>query len=200
MSGNRPSVPTGHFDALYGKSSDPWGFETSAYERRKYDLTLASLPDRRFGQAFELGCSIGVLTVALAERCDRILAGDCSAPAIEIARTKRGHHPNVTFRQMRAPGQLPSGSYDLIVLSEVLYFLAPDDLGAVAAFARNSLAADGIICVVNYLGETDAALSGEAAAEAFLAAAADWTLVQTAYRETDFRIDILRRAPSESRS
>ena len=33
---------------LYEESADPWGFETSAYERRKYALTLAALPRERY--------------------------------------------------------------------------------------------------------------------------------------------------------
>jgi len=64
------SLPPGYFDALYAASPDPWAFETSAYERAKYAATLDALPARRYRRALEVGCSIGVLTRQLADRCD----------------------------------------------------------------------------------------------------------------------------------
>ena len=63
-----------YFEGIYADGPDPWGFETSEYERRKYDLTLAALPRRRYARALEPGCSIGVLTADLARRCDAVEA------------------------------------------------------------------------------------------------------------------------------
>ena len=59
-----------HFRRLYARSADPWAFRTSAYEKEKYRQTIAALGERRFRSGFEPGCSIGVLTRMLAERCD----------------------------------------------------------------------------------------------------------------------------------
>ncbi|MFE7421819.1 hypothetical protein [Rhodococcus sp. NPDC057529] len=59
-----------YFDAMYAASPDPWGFGDRWYEQRKYALTLAALPRPRYRRAFEPGCSIGILTAALAHRCD----------------------------------------------------------------------------------------------------------------------------------
>jgi predicted TPR repeat methyltransferase len=193
MSASGSSVPTAHFDALYARADDPWGFETSDYEREKYAETIAALPPGRFARAFELGCSIGVLTGLLAERCDTILGGDCSEAAIERARRRNAGAPRIHFERMRAPGELPSGSFDLIVLSEVLYFLSRDDLLATAAYCEGTLAPNGLVILVNYLGATDAAFSGDAAAEAFLEAAKPWATLDKALRRPSFRLDVLAR-------
>ncbi len=67
-----------HFEELYKKSEDPWSFATSEYERRKYERTLDALGGRRFSQALELGCSIGVFTAMLAPHCDELVAVDTS--------------------------------------------------------------------------------------------------------------------------
>jgi hypothetical protein len=67
-----------YFEDVYAASEDPWGFTTRWYEERKYSLSLAMLPRRRYGDAFEPGCSIGVLTAMLASRCDRLLSCDVS--------------------------------------------------------------------------------------------------------------------------
>jgi hypothetical protein len=68
-----------YFDNVYAADSDPWKFASSAYERDKYAATLAAFPKPRYASAFEIGCSIGVLTSALAPRCDALLAVDAAA-------------------------------------------------------------------------------------------------------------------------
>ena len=37
------SLPAAYFEAIYERDPDPWRFQTSAYERAKYDATLAAL-------------------------------------------------------------------------------------------------------------------------------------------------------------
>ena len=77
-----------HFEARYAADPDPWDFETSAYEHDKYERTLAALGDRRYARAFEAGCSIGVFTAMLAERCDALLAVDIAQAAVDAARER----------------------------------------------------------------------------------------------------------------
>ena len=71
MNPSRSSLGPEHFQRLYDASSDPWQFRSSQYEQAKYRATIASLGTRRFRSGFEAGCSIGVLTRLLAERCER---------------------------------------------------------------------------------------------------------------------------------
>ena len=60
------SMPRSYFDEMYRCDPDPWQFESSWYEQRKYELTVAALPERRYRSAFEPGCSVGVLSSLLA--------------------------------------------------------------------------------------------------------------------------------------
>ena len=57
------STNRAYFDEMYRDVEDPWNFETSHYEQRKYAITVASLPRSRYRSAYEPGCSIGVLRV-----------------------------------------------------------------------------------------------------------------------------------------
>lgn len=61
-------LPDAYFDRMYVGTEDPWQLSTRWYEERKYAITLALLPERRYRHAFEPGCSIGTLTAQLARR------------------------------------------------------------------------------------------------------------------------------------
>ncbi len=166
MSGG--SWPAEVFERLYAGSADPWGFETSAYERAKYADTLAALDGRRYRSGLELGCSIGVMTQALAARCDALLAIDISATALAHARTRCAALPGVRFVQATLPDELPAldgNSCDLLVLSELLYFLSPDDIDRLMGGVLAASAPDAVILLVNWTGTTNTPCTGDEAAE-----------------------------------
>ncbi|MGA9868793.1 MAG: SAM-dependent methyltransferase [Acetobacteraceae bacterium] len=165
------SVPPSHFEALYATDPDPWSFETSAYEAGKYAATMAALDRPRFTEAAEIGCSIGVLTAMLAARCDALIGVDFAADALDRARARCASLAHVRFARLRVPGEWPRGAFDLIVLSELLYFLDEPDIHATAARVLSTLRPRGRVVLVNYLGETDGPMSGDHAASCFLGAA-----------------------------
>ncbi|HEV7654054.1 MAG TPA: class I SAM-dependent methyltransferase [Mycobacteriales bacterium] len=179
------SLPPDYFDRLYDEFEDPWGFATRWYERRKHALTLAVLPEARFGDALEVGCSIGVLTAGLAERCDRLVAIDPSAKALAAARTRA---PGVDFRQGTVPGDWPAGTYDLVVLSEVGYYLDTDDLSALLDYTAADLAPDGFVVACHWRHPVaDYPQTGDAVHEAM---AERWPR-QSRIEEADFLLDVL---------
>ena len=128
-----------YFDSMYELSPDPWGFESRWYEARKYAISLAVLPAERYGDAFEPGCSIGVLTRSLAARCDRLLSCDGSLAAVAATAARTAGLPNVRVEQRVMPGAWPEGDFDLIVFSEILYYFAGEDLGRILDLAVTSL-------------------------------------------------------------
>lgn len=191
----RPTTSLGgaYFRALYGADPDPWSFATSDYERAKYAATLAALPRRRYRNAFEVGCSIGVLTAALAGRCDRLLAVDIADEPLAAARRRCADRPHVRFARQAVPGQWPDETFDLILLSEVVYYLAPADVDRLCARLRDSLEPGGHLMLVHWLGETDYPLSGDAAAELVMARMAPVASVLRQRRTEAYRLDLVGR-------
>jgi trans-aconitate methyltransferase len=181
-----------YFDRMYARHDDPWHFRTSTYERNKYAATLAALPRRRYGRAVEIGCSIGELTFLLAQRCDNVLGVDTALAALRSARRRCARYSHVRFEKMHVPAEWPAGAADLLMLSEVLYFLSPRDIAAVAAHAQSCLAPEGTILLVNWLGATDSPCSGAEAAERFIAAASEFCSIGL-QRGERYRIDVLAR-------
>lgn len=142
------SLTPDFFDRMYAADADPWGFATRWYEQRKYALTLAALPHRRYARALEIGCSIGVLTTALADRCDELTALDPSADALAAARARVPSW--VRLQQGAVPSDWPTGAYDLVVLSEVGYYLDPADLDRLLDLVERDLAPGGVVVACHW--------------------------------------------------
>jgi predicted TPR repeat methyltransferase len=122
------TMPPAHFDNLYADKTDPWDFSASWYEQRKYALAIASLPRRRYRACLELGCSIGLMTNLLAQRCDHVTGIDSATRALDQARLTLGDVDHVSLRHAVLPDGLPDQRFDLIVASEVLYYFTSQDL------------------------------------------------------------------------
>jgi SAM-dependent methyltransferase len=144
---------TPDFDRLYAQDDDPWDVATSWYEQRKIDIVLASLRRRRYGTAWDAACGTGHLAARLLSRCDSLWATDGSAEAAEITRARlarrTGHGCHVEVAENTLPS-VPAGlpPVDLIILSEVLYYLdEPGRAANVAALAAASHEGTDIVAV-----------------------------------------------------
>ncbi len=188
---DQPGVSPEHFDRLYANDPDPWKFATSEYERDKYAATLAALSRPRYARAFEVGCSIGVLTRRLAECCDEILAVDVAEAALQNAAARCNDLPGVRFARMVVPKDWPDGAFDLILFSEVLYYLSAAERLAAARLSLQSLRPGGTIVLVNWHGPTDGDCNGDDAAEQFIAACSPALRPTTQRRAERYRIDVL---------
>ncbi len=143
-----------YFEGLYAESGDPWSFETSEYERKKYERTLAALGGHRFHRALEAGASIGVFTRMLADLCDELLAVDVSARAVEAARARLSGQGHVRVERRSLPEEMPEGPFDLIVASEVLYYFPREEMLAVLQAFERELAPAGVLLAVHWRRET----------------------------------------------
>ncbi|MFB7744639.1 class I SAM-dependent DNA methyltransferase [Streptomyces sp. NPDC056132] len=187
------STPSSYFEGMYRESADPWHLAERWYERRKYDLTVASLPRRRYRRALEPACSVGELTLRLAERCDEVLACDRVESAVATAVARTSHLPQVTVRQLTLPQEWPPGTFDLIVLSEVLYYFDRDTLDDILRRTASALEPGGTLVTVHWnhpVAEhlwTGDELAGVLASVPGLALLAD-------HREDDFVLQTFGRA------
>lgn len=151
MTDSRSSVPAEYFERMFADSDDPWAFRTRWYEQRKRDLTMATLPRQRYDRVFEPACANGELSLLLAERCESMLSMDLSSEAVRLAQQRLAGYAEVEVRQGRLPGDWPGGEFDLIVLSEVAYYLSAEDLSALIDRAVASLSPGGSLLACHWL-------------------------------------------------
>ena len=144
------TLPPTYFADMYAGAEDPWGFRSRWYEQRKRDVTLAALTRPRYRRAFEPGCSIGVLTAALADRCDDVVAADVDERAVTTARDSLAPLGNVRVERLSLPQEWPDGMFDLVVISELAYYLGPAELDQLLDCAVGSLAPRGTLLACHW--------------------------------------------------
>ncbi|AQS90440.1 methyltransferase type 12 [Gluconobacter albidus] len=190
------------FERLFQNNPDPWGFEKSPYEQRKLARVLECLPAFPVSFAVELGCAIGVGTLALSKHCPRILAVDASESALVIARQRCRAEKYVRFLAAFLPADYPvaeAAGCDLVLISELLYFLSPKDIRRLADMVMESLKSEGHILIVNWTGQTDTPCTGDEAAEHFIRACREkhW-IPELSEQGKGYRIDRLSRSGTSS--
>ncbi|MDT0677523.1 bifunctional PIG-L family deacetylase/class I SAM-dependent methyltransferase [Autumnicola musiva] len=146
----KPAVNISYFDDLYSNDDDPWDFETSPYEQKKYNKTLDAIPERNFKNALEIGCANGVFTALFAPQCKRLLALDLNRNAVESARKRCSHLPQCHFMKWDVANGLPSSDFDIIILSEVAYYFEEEKLQVLFANINDALAPGGILVMVHW--------------------------------------------------
>jgi SAM-dependent methyltransferase len=192
---NQKSLEPAYFDELYSHTDDPWGFATREYEARKYAGTIAALPRRRYSSAFEIGCSIGVLTRMLAERCAALLAVDVAERALEQARQRCADLEHVRFACMQVPDEFPMEVFDLVVVSEVGYYWSYADLDRTMALIWEHLRPHGHLLMVHWTPYVeDYPLRGDEVHEHVFGAWAGRFAGLSGSVEPNYRLDLFERA------
>jgi Nodulation protein S (NodS) len=193
-------LPDAYFDRLYAGAEDPWNLQARWYERRKYAITMAMLPDPRYRHAFEPGCSIGVLTEHLSARCDRVTSTDVVAAALDATARRlldAERRDRVTLLRRSLDEPWPDGPFDLLVLSEVGYYLHPEALRAVLDREVPRLAPGATVLAAHWRHRVDDyPMTGDRSNKIVGATAGLHSIA--AYRDTDLGIDVFDTATDAS--
>ncbi len=188
------SVQPEYFEKMYAANIDPWDFETSEYEAKKYAATLAALPRQQYRSAFEIGGSIGVLTQKLAARCQSLLSVDVSEQAQVRAKERCQSLSHVQFDMMQVPHNYPSQTFDLTLVSEVGYYWGGSDLQMAQKKIAEHLEPGGHLVLVHWTPFVeDYPITGDQVHEAFLDQVGSLYRLRVSRREERYRLDLLER-------
>ena len=212
-----------YFDALYNGNTDPWQYQTRWYEKRKRDMCLAILPQSQYKHGIELGCGNGMLSELLAQRCQALVSIDGNHQAVQLAKARLSELPHAKVIQGVIPNSLltlentlldtyPLSSdtptrespFDLIVISEILYYLSPNDIDTVITWTQQNLAIGGTLLCCHWRYAIEGfSMTGETVHQrlhyAFNAENNEKHLVafnhQSQIVDSDFLLDTWQRSP-----
>ncbi len=190
----KDSLPPSYFEKMYAADIDPWQFETSEYEAKKYAATIAALPKAQYCSAFEIGGSIGVLTEKLSDRAQSLLSVDVSKTAQARAKERCEHLSHVEFQILQFPREQPGQTFDLILVSEVGYYWSAQELPIAQQYIFDHLDPGGHLLLVHWTPYVqEYPLTGDQVHEAFLAqVGTQWRSLKS-QREDRYRLDLLER-------
>ena len=191
---DKNSLKEAYFDEVYGANTDPWNFETSLYEHQKYAVPMGALTKLRYQNSFEIGCSIGVLSRLLASRTDKLLAVDAIEAPLVTAKNRLRNNLNVTIEKMIIPIEFGTDQYDLIVISEVAYYLNDADLKILRQKTLKHLTVGGQLLMVHWTPPVhDYPQTGDSVHEYFLELN-DKTLIHLLHeRHATYRLDLFQK-------
>ena len=164
----QPGWGRGTHDRLY-RRPDPYRIGLNPYEQQKYGTVMDTLAGRRFGRALEVGCGEGDLSVRLAAHTDALLGVDICASAVDRAAARV---PSATFVRQTLPREMPDGTFDLIVCTDLLYYWEPVTLRVGTAALLDRLRPGGMLLAYHYRGDFGQAGTADRVHEGLRAAAA----------------------------
>jgi SAM-dependent methyltransferase len=128
-----------HFEKLYsGTARDAWRYEQGEFTRLRFDMLAEMLPQASIGAVLEVGCAEGHFTRILALRAKQVVACDISELAIQRSKQNCLGLRNVQFIRADVRKGLPIGFFDLILCSDVLYYLSKKEaVHVLESFARS---------------------------------------------------------------
>lgn len=193
---NKPkdSLPPSYFETMYRRDPDPWDFETSDYEALKYQTTIDVLPQASYSNVLEIGGSIGVLTALLSQKCKSLLSIDVSQTAQERAIARCRDLDWVRFKIAQVPQDFPDESFDLILVSEVGYYLSWSDLKQTQQLILDRLEVGGHLLLVHWtLYAKDYPLTGDEVHDYFLELTDKNLKHLKGLRREQYRLDLFER-------
>jgi predicted TPR repeat methyltransferase len=135
----------------FAARADPWGYEVKPFEFEKFQAANELLDGVRngayFERAWEIGCAEGVMTERLAQRCERLSAVDFMPLALQRARMRCLGFSNISFSQWDLRFDSAPGTFDLIVIMDVLgsFFGRRSDIRRARDKVVSALAPDGYL-------------------------------------------------------
>ncbi|KQQ76272.1 methyltransferase [Acinetobacter sp. Leaf130] len=157
-----------YFEDLYRHNSDPWGYDSHWYEARKRQICLALLTRPRYPKVLEVGCSNGHLSIHLAQRAEQLWCIDVSESAVQLASERLQEFEHVVVENRKIPEDYSIQKFDLILISEMAYYLSANELHQFIEKLKHSLNDDGEILCCHWRHEIqDFELNAEQVHQAF---------------------------------
>ncbi|MCX6695619.1 MAG: class I SAM-dependent methyltransferase [Candidatus Altiarchaeota archaeon] len=117
-----------NFEKLFRSKNDPWNFEKSAWERKRFSIISEFIAEVKPHKVLEVGCAEGACTEKIAEKCGELWAIDASKTALEKAQKRVPKARFLCGDFAKLFKELSGERFDMVVASEVLYYIKEEDI------------------------------------------------------------------------
>lgn len=138
------------FEAKFAGDADPWSTWTDADEAVKRAAILHALGAPPLGRVLELGAGNGSNSVGLAARALRLDATEATAEGTRLVAEAVSGRRGARALQLVVPASPPRPAYDAIVIAELLYYLTPRAMAALAAQVAARLRPGGRLVLAHH--------------------------------------------------
>lgn len=138
----------GEFEAMYGDIEDPWGCAAVVDSLNNRLFMEILFHERGFERIIDVGCGLGAFTQRVKERQPEARVSGCDISATAV-RKAMAAYPEIEFFVLDIQKGEISGQYDLIILSEVLWYIL-DNVGEVFAKIHDALRPGGVLAIHQY--------------------------------------------------
>lgn len=136
------------YERWFRDDPDPWRYETDVYEARKRRATIAACGTATGRLVLELGAANGVLAADLLPLARELIAVEAVPAAAALARQRLASPARVV--EGLIPRDVPAGPYDLVIASEILYYLDADAFEATLEVLPQWVARHGRLVAVHW--------------------------------------------------
>jgi cyclopropane fatty-acyl-phospholipid synthase-like methyltransferase len=138
------------FARKFATADDPWRTFSSRDEAVKRAAILHALGAGPLGRVLELASGNGSNSAAIAPRALRLDATEGTAEGTRLTATAIAKWPRARATQLALPAAPPRPRYDAVVVAEILYYLSPRVMAAVAAMVAATLRPGGRLVVAHH--------------------------------------------------
>ena len=182
------------FEATFRGNPDPWNTFSARDECRKRAAILHALGPARHGRLLELASGNGSNSQALVRHALRLDAVDGAPSAVRLTAGRLAAHPRARVACLTLPGRFPAYRYDAIVAAEILYYLTPVALAAVAREIGRRLRPGGVLVLAHHHLRFADVATAPATVHAALRACLPFAVRRTVHVRTErWRVETLVR-------
>lgn len=137
------------FEDKFAANSDPWRTRSSAYERRKRDDLSHVVGPGRHGRVLEVAAGNGSNTPMLSCRALRLTVTEGTSSGVHLIRRVVQDEARIDVHQLDLAEHLPGRRYDMVVVSEVLYYLPDRTFSSFAGEVSRTLRPGGSLILAH---------------------------------------------------
>ncbi|WP_097065163.1 SAM-dependent methyltransferase [Sphingomonas guangdongensis] len=138
------------FEAKFTGSDDPWSTWTAHDEAVKRRAIIHALGPGPLGRVLELGAGNGSNSRSIAFRTLRLDATEATEKGTALVERAVAAQPRARALQLAVPEEPPRTVYDAIVVAELLYYLDPRDMRALARQVARCLRPGGTLVLAHH--------------------------------------------------